>query len=71
MQLNILIPVYNVAAYLPSLLQKLLIDLPEDIEFIFYDDASTDDSLLQIQQFKKDYSYIPVRIIHGLSLIHI
>lgn len=69
MQLSILIPVYNVAAYLPSLLQKLLIDLPEDIEFIFYDDASTDDSLLQIQQFKKDYSYIPVRIIHGLANI--
>lgn len=65
MRLSILVPVYNVASYLSALLQKLLTDLPADIELVFYDDASTDDSLVQIQTFKKNNPCLPVRILQG------
>jgi glycosyltransferase involved in cell wall biosynthesis len=65
MRLSILVPVYNVAIYLSALLQELLTDLPADMELVFYDDASTDDSLVLIQTFQKKHPCVPIRILQG------
>lgn len=65
MQLSILIPVFNVAAYLPDLLQDLLPNLPIDTEVIFYDDASPDNSIAIIEKFLLSYPFNSVRILRG------
>ena len=43
-KLSILVPVYNERAGLPGVVERLL-KLPDDCEFVFADDASTDGSL--------------------------
>jgi glycosyltransferase involved in cell wall biosynthesis len=65
MQLSILIPVYNVAAYLPDLLQDLLPKLPLNTEVIFYDDASPDNSIAIIEEFLLSYPCVQIRILRG------
>ncbi|PIT62773.1 glycosyltransferase family 2 protein [Snodgrassella alvi] len=65
MQLSILIPVYNVAAYLPDLLQDLLPKLPLNTEIIFYDDASPDNSIAIIEEFLLSYPCVQIRILRG------
>ncbi|WP_239350302.1 glycosyltransferase family 2 protein [Snodgrassella communis] len=65
MQLSILIPVYNVAAYLPDLLQDLLPKLPLNAEIIFYDDASPDNSIAIVEEFMLLYPCVQIRILRG------
>lgn len=65
MQLSILIPVYNVAAYLPDLLQDLLSELPLNAEIIFYDDASPDNSIAIVEEFMLLYPRVQIRILRG------
>ena len=67
MRLSILIPVYNVDIYLPELLQKLSLNLLPNIEIIFYNDASTDNSLSLINDFKLTYPNANIHILCGLE----
>lgn len=46
----VIIPVYNVAQYLQRCIDSLLAQTLEDIEFIFVDDASTDNSVEILQK---------------------
>lgn len=65
MLLSFLIPVYNMANYLPELLEKLLPYVTEDMEIIFYDDASTDDSISIINKFSKIHPNASIKLIIG------
>lgn len=51
--LSIIIPCYNVAEYLPKTIQSLeQLHNAEDVEFIFINDGSPDDSLSHIKSFQ-------------------
>lgn len=65
MQLSILIPVYNVALYLPALLQELLPTLSSNTEIIFYDDASPDNSIAIIEEYLRIYNNAQLQILRG------
>lgn len=65
MRLSILIPVYNVNDYLSDLLKNLASILLPDVELIFYDDASTDNSAAQIQNFKIGNLSSKIRLLQG------
>ena len=65
MRLSILIPVYNVASYLPDLLKKLLPNLPNDVEIIFYDDATPDNSITIIKEYLSHYGSQQIQILRG------
>ena len=42
--LSVVVPIYNVEAYLPACLDSLLRQNVEDLEIILVNDGSTDDS---------------------------
>lgn len=65
MLLSILVPVFNVAKYLPDLLDDLFSKLTLDVEVIFYDDASLDNSVSLIEKCLLNYPEVQVQIIHG------
>lgn len=60
--ISVLIPVYNVAEYLQSCIDSLLAQTYQDIEFIFINDASTDNSL-EILKKNKEQNIKQIRII--------
>lgn len=43
-KVSVVIPVYNVAAFLPACIESCLSQTFQEIEFIFVNDASTDNS---------------------------
>lgn len=55
--LSILIPVYNVSAYIGQCLDSVLTQSADDpnIEIILLDDASSDDSWVQVEEYAKHY----------------
>lgn len=65
MRLSILIPVYNVAPFLPPLLDALLPDLPPQAEVVFWDDVSPDDSCDIIRDYQARYPHQAVRLLHA------
>ncbi|WP_039918100.1 glycosyltransferase family 2 protein [Cellvibrio mixtus] len=60
--LSILIPVYNVSAYLVECLESIVLQTIPGIEIITLDDCSTDNSLTILQDFAKN-SLVPIRIL--------
>lgn len=64
-ELSILIPVFNVGVYLPELLESLLPNLPVNVEVIFYDDCSQDDSLAIIRKYQQIYPDAFIRVLCG------
>lgn len=50
MKVSVVVPIYNVAPYLERCVESLFSQTLTDIEFIFVDDCSTDDSLSILQQ---------------------
>lgn len=60
MKLSIIVPVYNVADYLPKCLDSLLTqDLPQnEYEIIVVNDGSTDNSAEIAQQYADKYANI-------------
>lgn len=44
MNLSVIIPVYNVKPFLPDLIDSLAANDPNDVELVFVDDCSTDDT---------------------------
>lgn len=53
--ISVLIPVYNVARYLPACIESLVAQTKKDIELIFVDDTSTDGSLSILRTYEKKY----------------
>lgn len=49
---SVVIPVYNTTRFLPACIESLLAQTLEDIELIFVDDASTDDSWAILQTYQ-------------------
>ncbi len=54
-KISVIVPVYNKAKYLDDCLKSLTSENLEDIEIMVIDDASTDNSLDIIQQYKSKY----------------
>lgn len=52
--ISVIIPVYNAANYLRPLLKSLIIQTYKDMEIIFVDDKSEDDSVEIIRNFQKE-----------------
>ena len=55
MTISIFIPDYKVSAYIEGCLQSVMSQTYEDIEYIFVDDASPDDSLAKCDQMIAAY----------------
>lgn len=53
MKFSIIIPVYNSSDFLQECIESLIIQQGKDIEFIFIDDGSTDNSIEILKQFQK------------------
>ena len=60
---SVVVPVYNTSAFLPKCVQSLMAQTYERIEYIFVNDASTDNSLQLLNQFKQDFPQRKLRII--------
>ena len=56
MELSIIIPFYNALPYFNELLDSLMPQITDDIEVIFVDDASTDESLSAIDKYLSNYN---------------
>lgn len=60
-KISVIVPVYNVQAYLPYALQSLMDQTLEDVEFVCVNDGSTDDSLAILEEFaKKDRRFVVI-----------
>ena len=53
--LSVVVPIYNVEAYLPACLDSLLRQNVEDLEVILVNDGSTDDSQKIIDDYVRRY----------------
>ena len=58
--ISVIVPVYNVAAYLPQCLKSILNQDYEDLQVLLIDDGSTDDSGAICDQFSAQDSRIQV-----------
>ena len=61
-RISVIIPVYNVAAYLPECMESILRQDHEDLEIILIDDGSTDESGMICDRYAARDSRI--RVIH-------
>lgn len=68
-KVSVIIPVYNVATYIERCARSLFEQTLDDMEFIFVDDASPDDSVQILQEILSHYPLrkSQVRIIHHSS----
>ena len=55
MKISILVPVYGVEKYIPQCAKTLFEQTYHDIEYIFVDDCSPDDSIVVLQQLLANY----------------
>ena len=53
---SIVIPVYNVELYIEQCAKSLFEQTYQNLEFLFIDDASKDNSIQIVQNLIKDYS---------------
>lgn len=58
--LSIIIPIYNVAPYLPTCLDSVLSQMNSEMEIILIDDGSDDNSPQIIKSYHERYSFIQV-----------
>ncbi len=63
-KVSILIPVYNVATYIERCAVSVFNQTLSGIEFIFVNDASQDNSVQILNNLKKDYPHLSIKIIH-------
>lgn len=63
-KISVIVPVYNTAGLLPRCIASLLEQTLKEIEFIFVDDASTDNSLDILRQYEKAHPD-QIRVIHS------
>lgn len=64
---SIIVPIYNAAAYLATGLQAIANQTYRPLEVVFFDDASTDDSLAMVNEWatKMYRSLSPIQIVIG------
>lgn len=55
-KVSIIVPVYNVSAYIERCLQSIIKQTYENIECIIIDDATTDDSMLKCERMIEEYN---------------
>ena len=55
-KVSIILPVYNVAEYLPHCLDSLLAQTLEQVEIVAVNDGSTDESAAILQTYQEKYS---------------
>lgn len=55
MKVSVIIPIYNVAAYIARCVRSLLGQTLDDVEFIFVDDCSSDDSIFILEAVIKEF----------------
>lgn len=53
-KISIVIPVYNAQNYISHLIESLKAQTFKELEFIFVDDCSEDESMLQVEEWAKD-----------------
>jgi glycosyltransferase involved in cell wall biosynthesis len=56
--LSVIVPMYNVSAYLPQCLDSLISAIPSHTEIIAVNDGSVDDSATIVENWKKVYPFI-------------
>ncbi len=61
-KVSVIVPVYNVEKYLDRCLRSLAAQTLEDIEFLFVDDGSTDESAAMLDRFAAEH--LNARVIH-------
>ena len=59
-KVSVVVPVFNGERYLHQCVQSLINQTLKEVEFIFVDDGSTDDSLKILEEFKKTDSRIQI-----------
>lgn len=66
---SILVPVYNVELYIERCARSLFEQTFTDVEYIFVDDCSPDNSISILENVIRDYSYIrSIRILkHSIN----
>ena len=55
-KVSVIVPVYNVESYLEECLESFINQTLKDIEIICINDASTDNSLQKLKEYKNKYS---------------
>lgn len=60
LKISVIIPVYNAEKYLDQCLQSLLQQTLQDFEILCIDDGSTDNSLVVLNQYAKNYTNVKV-----------
>ena len=59
---SVIVPIYNVAPYIQRCVRSLMLQSLRDVEFIFVDDASPDDSIelakKEVARFKRDVRFL-------------
>ncbi len=61
-KISILIPVYNVAAYIERCAHSLFQQTLDSIEFVFVDDASPDDSIALLEKVVEEYPHRKMQV---------
>lgn len=61
---SIIIPMYNAQEWIVSLLQSILNQTYQNIEVILVNDGSTDESLVLVNKFSKDFSEIRIKVVN-------
>lgn len=66
---SILVPIYNVAPFIERCARSLFGQTDDDIEYIFVDDASPDNSIEILSNVMKDYPHLKdnIKIIHHVT----
>lgn len=62
--ISVIVPIYNVSRFISRCAESLLSQTLEDVEFIFVDDCTPDDSISKLESVIEKYPERLVRIIH-------
>lgn len=63
-KVSVIIPIYNSSKYLRRCLDSLMQQTLKDIEFIFINDASTDNSLAILREYESQYDKRTIKIVN-------
>lgn len=66
---SVIVPIYNVSKYIERCVRSLMEQTCSDIEYIFVDDATPDDSMAVLERVLEDYSQrrVNVKILHNIQ----
>ena len=64
MKVSIVIPIYNVSAYIENCLESVRKQIYQDLEVILVDDCGTDNSMEIVQEYLEYHNFVEVKIIH-------